>query len=73
MDPEGEKPNEALGEEWRFSLSEPDAFVSRNILEISLDAEFNVRKEWVDVRPIPDEDTWFENVWNKYLRDEIVT
>lgn len=26
---------------------------------------------WVDVRPIPSEDVWFENVWNAYRRGEI--
>jgi len=72
MDPQGEKPNKELSDDWKFSLNEEDAFVEKKILEIYLDGDFNVKKQWVDVRPIPDEDTWFETVWNKYMRDEII-
>jgi len=46
--------------------------ISFIILEIYLDSNFEVKKKWVDVRPIPDEDTWFETVWNRYMRDEII-
>jgi len=46
--------------------------ISFIILEIYLDSNFEVKKKWVDVRPIPGEDTWFENVWNRYMRDEII-
>lgn len=72
VDPKGEKPNEKLGDYWKFSLNAEGAFVQRKILEIYLDSNFEVKKKWVDVRPIPDEDTWFENVWNRYMRDEII-
>ncbi|MDZ7373606.1 MAG: FAD-binding protein [candidate division KSB1 bacterium] len=72
VDPQGEVVCEALGDQWRFRLAEPTDFVSRKILEIWLDEDGSVRKQWVDIRPIPREDTWFENVWNEYLRDRIV-
>jgi succinate dehydrogenase/fumarate reductase flavoprotein subunit len=72
MDPEGEKPCEALGDEWKFSLNQEDAFVNQKILQIYLDENAKVNKQWVDIRPIPQEDTWFENVWNAYLKDEVV-
>ena len=72
MDPSGEKPCKELDEDWRFSLNEEDTFVNNKILEIYLDENMNVNKRWVDVRPIPREDIWFENVWNKYLKDDIV-
>jgi hypothetical protein len=72
VDPKGEKPNEKLSDHWRFSLNAEGAFVQRKILEIYLDSNLEVKKKWVDVRPIPDEDTWFENVWNRYMRDEII-
>ena len=72
MDANGEKPNEELDDEWKFSLNEEETFVNKKILEIYLDEKFNIQKKWVDVRPIPDEDSWFENVWNKFLRDEII-
>jgi hypothetical protein len=69
---EGEKPVAELSDDWRFALNTKDAFVEQKVLEIRLDADSEVKKEWVDVRPLPDEDTWFENVWNKYMKDEIV-
>lgn len=72
MDTQGEKPNKELSDEWKFSLNKENAFVDEKILEICLDDSFNVKKQWIDVRPIPDEDTWFENVWNNYMKDEII-
>ena len=28
--------------------------------------------EWLDANPIPEDDNWFENVWNAYRNDEII-
>jgi succinate dehydrogenase/fumarate reductase flavoprotein subunit len=72
LDAQGEVPCDALGDAWRFRLAEPSDFVSQKILEIWLDEEGRVQKQWVDIRPIPREDAWFENVWNDYMRDRIV-
>ena len=70
--PEGEIPCPEAGEEWRFLLNDRDASVNEKILEIFLDSGGNVMKRWVDIRPIPKEDTWFENVWNQYLKNDII-
>ena len=72
MDPAGKKPCRKLGDEWKFSLNQAEDFVNQKILEIYLDDQFNVVKQWVDVRPIPQEDSWFENVWNDSMRDNVV-
>jgi hypothetical protein len=72
LDPRGQAPCASLGDEWRFSLNEPDAMVDGKILEIRLDDDRNVHKAWVDIRPIPDDDLWFERVWNDFMRDRIV-
>lgn len=72
LDVKGEKPCGQLENNWRFSLTKADDFVNKKILEISLDTKFNVLKNWVDIRPIPDENGWFENVWQDYLNDEII-
>lgn len=72
LDPKGEKPCPKLGSEWRFSLNDEGAFVDKKILEIYLDENLNVKKQWVEIRPIPREDDWFENVWKEYLKDDIV-
>jgi len=70
--PDGKIPCPEVGDEWKFLLNDQDAFVNKKILEVSLDSGSNVIKQWVDIRPIPQGDTWFENVWNRYLRDDIV-
>jgi succinate dehydrogenase/fumarate reductase flavoprotein subunit len=72
LDPKGEKPCPQLGDAWTFSLNEDDAFVAQKILEIHLSEGVKAKKQWVDIRPIPEEDTWFENVWNEYLKGKIV-
>jgi len=53
-------------------LAAPSDFVSGKILEIGLDGPGRVKTSWVDVRPIPAAASWFEIVWNDYLKDRIV-
>ena len=72
LDPEGEKPCDQLGENWRFGLNRVDSFVNTKILEISLDANITVQKHWVNIRPIPQAEVWFETVWNDYMNDKII-
>ena len=72
LDPSGEKPCEGLEEQWRFALEEEGSFVDTHILEVSLDPEGEVRKEWVDIRPVPREDLWFEQVWESYRNDDVI-
>jgi hypothetical protein len=71
-DGSGRLPSPGLDGRWAFSLAAPEDFTSRKILEISLDARGKVKKDWVDVRPIPSAESWFENVWNDFLEDKIV-
>jgi hypothetical protein len=35
------------------------------------DADGGVRCEWVDRRPIPETDTWFETGWARFRSGEI--
>jgi hypothetical protein len=72
LNPEGETPCPELGEEWKFHLCEEDAFVNRKILEISLSKAGHVHKKWVDILALPRQDTWFENVWSLYRKDEVI-
>ncbi len=68
----GHVPCPGLDRRWAFTLASPDDFTSRKILEIGLGRKGKVEKRWVDVRPIPSGDSWFENVWNDFLRDRII-
>ncbi len=72
LDPNGEKPSKELSDEWKFSLTEEDLPVNKKILEVYLDDKGNVIKALTDVRPIPKEDVWFENVWSEFRKDNIV-
>lgn len=71
-DPEGKKPCNELGDEWSFKLNAKDDFVSAKILEISLDNDDNVVKNWVDIRPVPDDELWFENVWQDFRDGNVI-
>ena len=72
LDTRGEPLGTKLDEEWRCRLAQPADFVSQKILEIRLAPDRQVQKRWVDIRPIPDVDGWFETVWNDYRHDRIV-
>jgi succinate dehydrogenase/fumarate reductase flavoprotein subunit len=68
----GEPAGTGLDNEWRFRLASTDHAVARNILEVRLDDTGSLRKHWVDIRPLPAEETWFENVWDDYRHDRVV-
>jgi hypothetical protein len=72
MNLQGQKLCKELGVDWGFSLNEGHAFVDKRILGVYLDKDFSVRNQWVDIRPVLEEDHWFVDVWNKYMRDDIV-
>jgi hypothetical protein len=72
LDPNGEQPCPTLGRDWAFSLATPEDEVNRRILEIRLDAAGRPEKHWADIRPIPDADLWFENIWNDYRNNAVI-
>jgi hypothetical protein len=71
LDKTGEKPCPELGDEWRFSLNPRLSFVNQKILEVSLSDKGEVIKEWVDIRPIPQENSWFETVWEAFRENRL--
>ena len=71
-DESGPLPCPGLERRWAFTLTAPADFVSGKILEIGLAGADRVTTSWVDVRPIPSADSWFETVWNDFLRDRII-
>lgn len=73
-DEEGALPISGLPEEFRFSLDKGELLASVCEIELVRDkGEFGCRADWKPVRPIPEEDNWFENVWNAYMRREIIS
>ena len=72
LDRNGEKPCVAMDDHWRFALTEEDVCANKKILEIRLDDKLRVHKQWVEVRPIPREEAWFEEVWREFREDRII-
>jgi succinate dehydrogenase/fumarate reductase flavoprotein subunit len=72
-DESGIIPAEGLPDDLRFSLD--DGKMSQYACEIELDmsdGEPACKVYWSNVRPIPEEDNWFENVWNAYRNNLII-
>jgi succinate dehydrogenase/fumarate reductase flavoprotein subunit len=72
LDKTGAKPCAGLDDGWRFSLNPRPSRVDQKILEVSLDQNERVVKEWVDIKPIPREEGWFENVWHDFREGRII-
>ncbi|MBN2413831.1 FAD-binding protein [candidate division KSB1 bacterium] len=69
MDTNGEPVLDSLGDEWRYKPENPEL---RNwVLETVLDQNGIFVSIWKKRRELPDEESWFENVWGKYLQGEI--
>jgi succinate dehydrogenase/fumarate reductase flavoprotein subunit len=77
-DPAGVPPGPGFDDGWRFSLAAPEEEANRKILEIRFlgpgqaPERKGARTVWVEPRPIPREDAWFENVWREFREDRIV-
>jgi len=68
MDPAGDPVLDDLGDAWRYKTEELS--LREKVLEtVYRDGVFVSR--WKPRRPIPQEESWFENVWGRYLRGEI--
>ena len=62
-DPKGNKPLEKLPDLFRFSLEEKG--LSEKIQEIQYQNEECICS-WRKIRPIPEDDSWFEKVWKNW-------
>jgi succinate dehydrogenase/fumarate reductase flavoprotein subunit len=55
-----------LGDDGQWTLNPPGAFVDSHVLEVSVGDGLTPRTAWVDVRPIPEDEGWFEIVWKAF-------
>ena len=66
----GQVPNPHLDERFRNRTEATDTTV---LQEICYEADRKeCRVSWRPVRPLPDEEIWFENVWKDYREDGII-
>ncbi|WP_342433249.1 FAD-binding protein [Neobacillus sp. FSL H8-0543] len=70
LDPEGEQIHPKLDGNWK--IKHENSSHRDKIIETSLTSSGQFESSMEPVRPIPEDDEWFENVWNQYLQGEIV-
>ncbi|MFW6269080.1 MAG: FAD-binding protein [Bacillota bacterium] len=68
-DKKGILPGKNLPEEFRYSLS--DGFLKDRIQLVSY-FNNNCNIEWRPVKPLPPDNSWFENVWEEYRENKII-
>jgi succinate dehydrogenase/fumarate reductase flavoprotein subunit len=66
LDAEGEPIGAGLDAHWRVARHGADAKVERQVLEVRYRTDGEVERRWVDIRPIPADEDWFEQVWAEY-------
>lgn len=72
-DENGVKPLDKLSDEFKFTLDDGELLKKAcSIKFVTKDGKPEFEIDWEDVRPIPTEDNWFENVWSAYRRGEII-
>ncbi len=68
LDKAGSQVHELLDSSWK--IQPEDTEFRRKVLETT-PAGSRVRSEWVDCRPIPETDAWFETSWARFRNGEI--
>ena len=69
QDEEGELPLASLSDDFKFSLE--DGNLSKKIQRLRYRGD-HFEFSWQDVKEIPEDNNWFETVWNKYLNDQVI-
>ncbi|UCC65080.1 MAG: FAD-binding protein [Anaerolineae bacterium] len=69
LDKDGLKIHDKLGDDWRVAPENPD--FRDKVLETQATADGRVEHAWVDRRPIPETDNWFEIAWARFRSGEI--
>jgi len=70
-DQRGQLPVPGLPEEFRYSLDDGKFYNQVCETALQLDEEWQCHFTWVPVRPIPEEDNWFEKVWAEFRQGKV--
>ena len=68
VDPDGAKVHDKLSDEWRIAAE--DLSFREKVLETAVSG-CEVRNSWVQRRPIPEADVWFETAWARFRSGEV--
>lgn len=72
-DESGIKPLDKLSDDFTFTLDSGDLLKKACVVTLSFkDGKPICEFDWENIKEIPTEDNWFENVWNAYMRNEII-
>jgi succinate dehydrogenase/fumarate reductase flavoprotein subunit len=66
---DGVRIHDGLGDEWRIAPEDPG--FREKALETVASPGGEVKNEWVDRRPLPRTDAWFETAWARFHHGEI--
>ena len=69
LDADGEKVHGKLDESWR--IAQEDSQFRFKVLETFFDRDNEVKHRWIDCRPIPVEERWFETTWARFREGDI--
>jgi succinate dehydrogenase/fumarate reductase flavoprotein subunit len=69
LDPDGVKVHESLDDRWR--IAEEDESFRTQVLETVANPDGEVTCAWIDRRPLPHPDSWFETAWAKFREGDI--
>ena len=69
MDAAGSRVHGSLDDSWRYKPENPA--LRDKVLETVISANAEFVSSFVARRPVPEDEFWFENSWNEYLRGDI--
>ena len=69
MDTKGEPVLDELGDPWRYKLENEE--LRDWVIETVMDENGTFTSSWKKRRPVPEQESWFENVWAKYMNGSI--
>ncbi len=68
VDPDGAKVHDKLSDEWRIAAE--DTSFREKVLQTAVSGQ-KVENHWVERRPIPETDVWFETAWARFRSGEV--
>ncbi|MHC4403194.1 MAG: FAD-binding protein [Planctomycetota bacterium] len=69
LDSRGAKVHDKLDDPWRIAPEDPG--FREKVLETLVGRDGKVTNRWVDRRPIPESDLWFETAWARFRSGEV--
>ena len=69
LDPGGNPAHPSLGPEWNFMPENPE--FRTKVLETHIGKGGEIRHRWVDRRPVPKTQSWFETAWAAFKKGQI--